>query len=164
LQDVARARDVDVGRVFCRLLVTFLDHRFEVDRPLGEPPQRLLERNPALRPGQGAGVDEQLGYLEEMNRLRVPGPVNVIGVSNIAPAMMQFGTPEQQARFLRPMLRGDEIWSQCVSEPDAGSLGVRFPNSRTTQARRRGVDGLGNLRAGRADQVFKARPMSWSFR
>ena len=53
--------------------------------------------------------------------MRAPGPVNVIGVSNIAPAIMQFGTPEQQERFLQPMLRGDEIWSQGMSEPDAGS-------------------------------------------
>ncbi len=71
--------------------------------------------------GRGAGVGEQLAYLEETNRVRAPGPVNVIGVSNIAPAIMQFGTPEQQARFLQPMLRGDEIWSQGMSEPDAGS-------------------------------------------
>jgi alkylation response protein AidB-like acyl-CoA dehydrogenase len=71
--------------------------------------------------GRGAGVGEQLAYLEEMSRARAPGPVNVIGVSNIAPAIMQFGTAEQQARFLQPMLRGDEIWSQGMSEPDAGS-------------------------------------------
>ena len=71
--------------------------------------------------GRGAGVGEQLAYLEEMSRARAPGPINVIGVSNIAPAIMQFGTPEQQARFLQPMLRGDEIWSQGMSEPDAGS-------------------------------------------
>jgi alkylation response protein AidB-like acyl-CoA dehydrogenase len=71
--------------------------------------------------GRGAGVGQQLAYLEEMSRARAPGPVNVIGVSNIAPAIMQFGTPEQQARFLQPMLRGDEIWSQGMSEPDAGS-------------------------------------------
>ena len=45
----------------------------------------------------------------------------MIGVSNIAPAIMQFGTPEQKERFLQPMLRGDEIWSQGMSEPDAGS-------------------------------------------
>ena len=45
----------------------------------------------------------------------------MIGVSNIAPAIMRYGTPEQQARFLAPMLRGDEIWSQGMSEPDAGS-------------------------------------------
>jgi alkylation response protein AidB-like acyl-CoA dehydrogenase len=71
--------------------------------------------------GRGADVAEQLAYLEEMNRVRAPGPVNVIGVSNIAPAIMQFGTPEQRGRFLQPMLRGDEIWSQGMSEPDAGS-------------------------------------------
>ncbi|HEY1653139.1 MAG TPA: acyl-CoA dehydrogenase family protein [Acidimicrobiales bacterium] len=76
---------------------------------------------PVEHGGRGAGVDEQLAYLEETNRLRAPGPVNVIGVSNIAPAIMQFGTPEQQTRFLAPMLRGDEIWSQGMSEPDAGS-------------------------------------------
>jgi alkylation response protein AidB-like acyl-CoA dehydrogenase len=76
---------------------------------------------PVQHGGRGAGVDEQLAYLEETSRVRAPGPVNVIGVSNIAPAIMQFGTPEQQARYLQPMLRGDEIWSQGMSEPDAGS-------------------------------------------
>lgn len=76
---------------------------------------------PAEHGGRDANVDEQLAYLEEMNRLGAPGPVNVIGVSNIAPAIMRFGTPEQQERFLRPMLRGDDIWSQGMSEPDAGS-------------------------------------------
>jgi alkylation response protein AidB-like acyl-CoA dehydrogenase len=76
---------------------------------------------PVEHGGRAAGVPEQLAYMEETSRLRAPGPVNVIGVSNIAPAIMQFGTPEQQERFLQPMLRGDEIWSQGMSEPDAGS-------------------------------------------
>jgi alkylation response protein AidB-like acyl-CoA dehydrogenase len=56
-----------------------------------------------------------------MARVGAPGPVNAIGVANIAPAIMAYGTPEQQQRFLRPMLRGDEIWSQGMSEPEAGS-------------------------------------------
>ncbi len=76
---------------------------------------------PVEHGGRGAGVDEQLVYLEEMSRARAPGPLNVIGVSNIAPAIMHFGTAEQKERFLTPMLRGDEIWSQGMSEPDAGS-------------------------------------------
>jgi alkylation response protein AidB-like acyl-CoA dehydrogenase len=76
---------------------------------------------PAEHGGRGAGVAEQLAYLEETSRARCPGPVNVIGVSNIAPAIMHWGTPGQQRRFLQPMLRGDEIWSQGMSEPDAGS-------------------------------------------
>jgi alkylation response protein AidB-like acyl-CoA dehydrogenase len=76
---------------------------------------------PVEHGGRAADIDEQLAYLEEMSAASAPGPVNVIGVSNIAPAIMAYGTDEQKARFLRPMLRGDEIWSQGMSEPDAGS-------------------------------------------
>jgi alkylation response protein AidB-like acyl-CoA dehydrogenase len=71
--------------------------------------------------GREATIAEQLAWLEEMAAADAPGPVNVIGVSNIAPAIMALGTPEQRERFLTPMLRGDEIWSQGMSEPDAGS-------------------------------------------
>lgn len=76
---------------------------------------------PSTHGGRDFDVDEQVVYLEEMSRARAPGPVNVIGVSNIAPAIMQYGTEAQQQRHLRAMLRGDEIWSQGMSEPDAGS-------------------------------------------
>jgi len=71
--------------------------------------------------GRAAGVLDQLVYNEEMARAGAPGPVNAIGVANIAPAIMAYGTEEQKERFLRPMLRGDEIWSQGMSEPEAGS-------------------------------------------
>ena len=71
--------------------------------------------------GRDASVLEQLVYNEEFARAGAPGPVNAIGVANIAPAIMTIGTDAQQQRFLRPMLRGDEIWSQGMSEPDAGS-------------------------------------------
>jgi len=76
---------------------------------------------PAEFGGRDADVDQQLAYHEEMSRTGAPGPINTIGVSNIAPAIMALGTDEQKERFLRPMLRGDEIWSQGMSEPDAGS-------------------------------------------
>ena len=76
---------------------------------------------PARYGGRDANVEQQLAYQEEMVRAGAPGPVNVIGVSNIAPAIMSLGTDEQKERFLRPMLRGDEIWCQGMSEPDAGS-------------------------------------------
>jgi alkylation response protein AidB-like acyl-CoA dehydrogenase len=71
--------------------------------------------------GRDASVLEQLIYNEEFARVRAPGPVNAIGVANIAPAIMTIGTDAQKQRYLRPMLRGDEIWSQGMSEPDAGS-------------------------------------------
>jgi alkylation response protein AidB-like acyl-CoA dehydrogenase len=34
---------------------------------------------------------------------------------------MEFGTEEQKARFLTPMARGEVIWAQAWSEPNAGS-------------------------------------------
>jgi alkylation response protein AidB-like acyl-CoA dehydrogenase len=71
--------------------------------------------------GRDAPILEQLACNEEMARAGAPGPVNAIGVANIAPAIMTYGTTDQQERFLRPMLRGDHIWSQGMSEPEAGS-------------------------------------------
>jgi alkylation response protein AidB-like acyl-CoA dehydrogenase len=47
--------------------------------------------------------------------------VNIIGLSNIAPAIMEHGTEEQKRDLLPRMLRGDDIWCQGFSEPDAGS-------------------------------------------
>jgi alkylation response protein AidB-like acyl-CoA dehydrogenase len=76
---------------------------------------------PAEYGGRDATVAEQLAFHEVMTETHAPGPVNVIGVANIAPAIMAFGTSEQKDRYLAPMLRGDEIWCQGMSEPDAGS-------------------------------------------
>jgi alkylation response protein AidB-like acyl-CoA dehydrogenase len=76
---------------------------------------------PAEYGGRDADLDEQIAHLEEMSRAGAPGPINVIGVANIAPAILAHGTDEQRTTHLRPMLRGDEIWSQGMSEPDAGS-------------------------------------------
>jgi alkylation response protein AidB-like acyl-CoA dehydrogenase len=71
--------------------------------------------------GRGAGVMEQVVYAEELHRAGTPGTLNVIGISNIAPSIMQHGTEEQKRRFLPPMLRGDDVWCQGFSEPNAGS-------------------------------------------
>jgi alkylation response protein AidB-like acyl-CoA dehydrogenase len=71
--------------------------------------------------GRGAGVMEQVVFAEEMARAGAPGTLNPLGISNVAPAIMQWGTEEQKARFLPRMLRGDDIWCQGFSEPDAGS-------------------------------------------
>jgi hypothetical protein len=71
--------------------------------------------------GRGAGVMEQVVWAEEMHRAKAPPALNPIGLANIAPAIMQHGTEEQKRRFLPRMLRGDDIWCQGFSEPDAGS-------------------------------------------
>ncbi|BBX62986.1 putative acyl-CoA dehydrogenase FadE [Mycobacterium saskatchewanense] len=71
--------------------------------------------------GRGATVLEQLVYTEETTRARAPMPLNVIGMNNIAPAIMQYGTEEQKKTLLPRMLRADDIWCQGMSEPEAGS-------------------------------------------
>jgi alkylation response protein AidB-like acyl-CoA dehydrogenase len=76
---------------------------------------------PAEYGGRGAGLLEQLVFVEELDRVHAPATVNLIGMPNIAPAIMQWGTDEQKERFLPRMMRGDDIWCQGMSEPDAGS-------------------------------------------
>jgi alkylation response protein AidB-like acyl-CoA dehydrogenase len=71
--------------------------------------------------GRGAGVMEQVVYSEEMNRAHAPGTLNPLGLSNIAPAIIEHGTDEQKRELLPRMLRGDDIWCQGFSEPNAGS-------------------------------------------
>jgi alkylation response protein AidB-like acyl-CoA dehydrogenase len=71
--------------------------------------------------GRGAGIMEQVVWAEEMDRAQAPGPINVLGIPNVAPAIMTYGTDEQQRVLLPAMLRGDDIWCQGFSEPDAGS-------------------------------------------
>ena len=71
--------------------------------------------------GRGATVLEQLAYAEETTQARAPLPLNVIGMNNIAPAIMQYGTESQRRTLLPRMVRADDIWCQGMSEPEAGS-------------------------------------------
>jgi alkylation response protein AidB-like acyl-CoA dehydrogenase len=71
--------------------------------------------------GRGATVLEQLAYAEETTRARAPMPLNVIGMNNIAPAIMAYGTESQRRELLPRMVRADDIWCQGMSEPEAGS-------------------------------------------
>ena len=71
--------------------------------------------------GRGAGTMEQVVYAEEMHRAHAPGTLNPLGLSNIAPAIIEHGTDDQKRTLLPRMLCGDDIWCQGFSEPNAGS-------------------------------------------
>jgi alkylation response protein AidB-like acyl-CoA dehydrogenase len=70
--------------------------------------------------GREAGPLEQLVIAEEMRAAGLRAPGLAIGAW-VVPALVQYGTPEQQQRFLPPTLRGELIWCQLFSEPGAGS-------------------------------------------
>jgi len=71
----------------------------------------------------GRGLDERMRAIfgEECDRAGAPERLNTIGEDFAGPTIAHFGTADQKARFLRPILTGEEIWCQLFSEPDSGS-------------------------------------------
>jgi alkylation response protein AidB-like acyl-CoA dehydrogenase len=76
---------------------------------------------PRAHGGRGATLTEQVIFHEEYARARGPGRLGHIGETLLGPTLIAFGTPEQQRRFLPPILAGEEFWCQGYSEPNAGS-------------------------------------------
>ncbi|AZM90394.1 acyl-CoA dehydrogenase family protein [Streptomyces sp. W1SF4] len=72
--------------------------------------------------GRGATPTQHLIFLEETERAGAPYVgANFVGLLHAGPTIAAEGTPEQRARWLPPVLRGDEVWCQGFSEPGAGS-------------------------------------------
>ncbi|TNY36933.1 acyl-CoA dehydrogenase [Thermomonospora catenispora] len=70
--------------------------------------------------GRDAGPLEQIVIQQELRRAGVR-PVPLMIAAWVVPSLVQYGTPEQQERFLPPTLRGEILWCQLFSEPGAGS-------------------------------------------
>ena len=71
--------------------------------------------------GRGGTPIQQVIYNQEEARFRVPRGFFEIGLGMCLPTMIAYAKPEQLERFVRPALRGEEIWCQLFSEPVAGS-------------------------------------------
>ncbi len=71
--------------------------------------------------GGGATWIEQAIYNEEMGRAQAPELINKVGVNNVGPTLINYGSEEQKRRFLAKILSAEDIWCQLFSEPGAGS-------------------------------------------
>jgi alkylation response protein AidB-like acyl-CoA dehydrogenase len=72
--------------------------------------------------GVGATPGEHLVFLEESARAGAPDVgVNFVGLLHGGPTLIMEGRPDQQAEHLPKILKGESIWCQGFSEPEAGS-------------------------------------------
>jgi alkylation response protein AidB-like acyl-CoA dehydrogenase len=71
--------------------------------------------------GRDASPWEQAVVREEMWAHHEPRGAQYMGVNWVGPAIMRHGTADQRERHLPPIARGEVIWCQGFSEPDAGS-------------------------------------------
>jgi alkylation response protein AidB-like acyl-CoA dehydrogenase len=72
--------------------------------------------------GLGLSAVEEWIWSEELAASGAPGAgVCFVGLSNVAPALMRQGNEAQKKQYLGPILRGESVWCQGFSEPDAGS-------------------------------------------
>ena len=88
--------------------------------------KKLAERGwmtmgwPVAFGGQGASYMTQTVYMEEMSSAGAPGAYDQ-GVWLAGPALMMYGTKEQQDRWMPGMRDASGRWCQLFSEPGAGS-------------------------------------------
>ena len=71
--------------------------------------------------GGDADIWQQIVLRDVMWAAGEPRGPQYINLNFIGRAIMDFGTPEQIDRHLRPMAAGEAMWCQGFSEPDAGS-------------------------------------------
>ena len=72
--------------------------------------------------GRGATPTEHLIFLEETTKRNAPYVgMNFVGLLHAGPTLIQEATDEQKQTHLPRILKGEEIWCQGFSEPEAGS-------------------------------------------
>ena len=71
--------------------------------------------------GRGAGISEQIVYVEEMARARAPEVIGNLGIGIAGPPILAYGSEEQKRRFAPRILAADDVWCFGFSEPGAGS-------------------------------------------
>jgi alkylation response protein AidB-like acyl-CoA dehydrogenase len=108
-----------------------VDIQFDGHAPEGEAlvwKQRMAAKGwgvptwPTEYGGGGLSAAAARVLQEEMKRLGAYNPIYIsLGVTMVGPTILDYGTPEQKAKHLPPIARGERIWCLGYSEPGAGS-------------------------------------------
>jgi hypothetical protein len=75
---------------------------------------------PVEHGGCGWSLEKQYVFEQEFALANAPRAV-IFGVDMVGPLLIEYGTPEQQKRYLPKILTGEEWWCQGFSEPGSGS-------------------------------------------
>lgn len=75
---------------------------------------------PIAHGGTDWSATQRYIFTRELTEAGAP-PLSPMGLGMCGPVLIGHGTPAQQARFLPPMLAGNELWCQGYSETEAGS-------------------------------------------
>jgi len=76
---------------------------------------------PSAYGGQDLPADADSIFEEEAQHFELPTSPLTLALKVCGPAVLQFGTSEQKEQHLAATLRGEELWCQLWSEPEAGS-------------------------------------------
>ena len=119
---------------FRRETVAFIEaHKHLAPRPGGPSAlawQALLIENgyaartiPKAYGGYGAEPDILKSRIiaEEFAKAQISPGMGGQGISMLVPTLLEMGTEEQKTQFIGPTLRGEMLWCQGYSEPNAGS-------------------------------------------
>ncbi|WP_018912997.1 acyl-CoA dehydrogenase family protein [Thiomonas sp. FB-6] len=165
LPELAGLRD-ELRRTLRELLPEELRRKVLLGRRLGREDylgwQRLLYGQglgavhwPGEWGGRGWSAAQSAVFDEECARLGAPRQLP-FGLKMLAPVLLRFGTPEQRARLLPPIVEGRSWWCQGYSEPGAGSDLA----SLKTRAR---PDGDGFVLQGQKTWTTLAQHADWMF-
>ncbi len=71
--------------------------------------------------GQGLTPAHQQALSEEIDGYEIPRRAQVPTMSPCMAVLLEFGTEDQKQRHVPPILRGEALWMQFLSEPSGGS-------------------------------------------
>ncbi len=71
--------------------------------------------------GRGGTPAQGVIFAEELAAFDATSGFLASTIELVGPTLLRHGSDAQRERYLRPLLRGDEVWCQLFSEPEAGS-------------------------------------------